>query len=210
MRRRRVIVSSIVFTLLVAVGVGITAYIRSRPHYPTGPDPNKADLRACFDFAGSADFNRMPEKRRYNYCDILLQRVARMPFLEILSMLTLEESTTKRFSKFQRNLRLLSTHKAIESHAAGTALEEFYKLPADARKGIVLAAVVALDQRVRWDPEFAPLPKPDAFMKQAEELLLINGDNPRQQALGMQFLMDVDSQRKSLGLKDPFYTGVVH
>jgi len=191
---------------LIAIGAAsacvlVMAAVLARQYSIRAPDPNRADLKDCFQFIASDDFNALWASRRHDYATKVFDRLIADNSLEALLLMTLDPANRALRKRMDANLKKLPDYKVFLAHLSGEFLEKFYAMSPFKRKAYLFTAALASKDPGsgvgKWDK-----PKLSTFFTQLRDLTSLQ--KPRAQALTFQFLLDFRNQRDSLGIKSPF------
>ena len=195
-RRRAMIIA--MTSIVVLAGIAFPV-VRFWDRSPRPPDIEKITLREAMAFEATPDYLKMSERRRTQYSTAVARKLMQLPFEEMLRI-TMDPANMDMHRTRLNHLRKLPNFDKLNGDFAADFLEKFYKLPEFKRTVYITALAVYMELDARADPDRYQMPKPGDFHSDA--VRLFSGQSPVMKAYGMQFMLDLNSQRKRLGLPD--------
>jgi len=165
--------------------------------YPKVPDPQKISAQEAIGFMASSDFNRMTSGHRTRFILAVLDKQRHDLSFEQLVALMIDPSQDQVRQQMAINIKRLANASQLGGKLFELYLDKFYALPVWRRK--LYLTTFAFAQEGKFGPQAVKydLPTADNFMTKMDQFA---HRTPRGQALSVQFLMDLNEHRKSMGL----------
>lgn len=190
---RRVMFGGVLLAVL-AGGVVVWRAVAEPPH----PDPATTALDQAVAFVGTDDFNRLSAARRTDYCLAVAERLRERSFPQLLSMVAARNTDYKRVAD---NVHLSGGREDIEAAVIRVMMDKFYEEPPERRK-LYLWGLVRLQQSGAAGREGVGLPSPKQLHRDMTRV--VTRQPPQTVAKMGQFVQDLQTQRRSMGVADPY------
>lgn len=194
----RAILSTVAVLLLAIAAIWFgagTLWDRS----PKPPDIKAMDLRSAMTYEGSDDYLKLSLRHRQKFSEALAERIRELPFEELLRN-ALDPGNMELHRRRLANLKTLPNFDKLHSQYAADFLKKFYQLPEFKRTFYLTTFAFYQEIEVRLDPGRYQTPKPGDF--HADAVKLFSSQPPVMKAYGMQFFIDLQHQRRRLGLPE--------
>lgn len=163
--------------------------------YPEKPNLAAVSVDDAIAFIGTEDFGRLFESDRKQYCLDVVEKMREKSFPELVGMLSLGKGGDRR--RAAANIRSLEEREVIEGAMLRLILDKFYEETPE-KRAVYLTGLVMMDQAAKQQGKGTKIPSPDRLRKDMAKI--IGRQSPQTVARFGQFLVDVEQQRRNLGL----------
>ena len=193
-KKRRFMIGGVLVGALIA---GAIVALRASAE-PEHPDPATAVLEKAVGFVGTDDFNRLSPARRTEYCLAVAERLRERSFSQLLAMVAARNTDHRRVAQ---NVKKSGGQDEIEAAVLRVMMDKFYEEPPERRK-LYLWGLVKMQQSGAAGKEGVGLPSPKQL--QGDITRVLTRQPPQTVAKMGQFIQDLQIQRRSMGVADPY------
>jgi len=166
--------------------------------YPRHPDLATTPVDQAVAFVGTNDFNQMSASQRRQYCLDVAEKLRERTFPELLAMVAARNSSMKQVAD---NVDKSGARDDVDAAMLRVVLDKFYDEP-PAKRAIYLWGLVKMQQSGAAGGEGIGLPS--AKQLQSDMTRVLVRQPPQTVAKMGQFIQDLQTQRRGMGVPDPY------